>query len=396
MSLDLRIPGNPSSIHELADWLGHIKEAVEVADIELVNVASNASYAWQGGSATAFYNAVQALRRSQFVVPEFIGEAIEVFRAYANRLTRGYEYFTEIIEAAQAVGLATRGRWIEYPTTRLTYCPDPNAPYTAPPGPPPTYIISTNGYVPDPSLSPDVNEWNRYARCVRAYNEASRKVGAWEGELDQWLTVNMAPLVGRVQELSEVAQVYGALRLGSEFIIDAALEGAEARVELQLDEWRQDSADLSKAARDARDAARSGNPARQAAGDAFDFGENKMKIGDLEVKIGDVAHYSKVIPIVGNLIDISMAGYDISQGESESSVLVGLGGGALGGGIFAAVVSGPVGWVVLGTAAVGVLAAGGAQWLWESTVSLDTRESIDYWLEENVLWDPTTSTLVTG
>lgn len=402
MSLDTTIHGGPESIHALADWLQGVKDAVDSADVQMTWVASQMSYDWQGGAASAFHDAVGALRKSQFPVSDYLHDAIEVFHAYANRLSRGREYFDEILASARGVGLTVRGLVIAAPTTWLTYCPNLNPPSTA--GRAATqsaHSTLANGPTLSAPVSPDAAEYKAYLGRLSAYNDASRKVGTWEGELDQWLADHMAPLVGRVEEMSQVAKVYESLREGSEFVVDGALEAADARVAVQLTDWRIAQDTLSDLATDARDAARSGNPARRAAYEAFDFSENAVKVGDLEVKIGKVAHYSKIIPIAGKAIEISLAGYDISQGVSESSVLAGLGGGAVGGaagGVIAglALGSNPGGWAVLVVAGVGLAGGSAGSWLWEAAVSLDTRESIDYWLEENVLWDPTSATLKTG
>ncbi|WP_061962652.1 putative T7SS-secreted protein [Demequina aurantiaca] len=404
MSLDTTIHGDPESIHDLADWLDNVKSAIKTADVQMTWVATEASYAWSGSAAMAFHEAVQALRRSQFPVADYLRDAVEVFRSYANRLSRGREYFAEIRGSAQGVGLIVNGNVVEYPMTRLTYCPDLNSPYTPPPGPAPSYFIASNGYVPNPNMSPDVNEWYGHQYRLSAYNDASSKVGTWEGELDKWLAEHMAPLIGRVEEMSDAAKTFAALRTGSESTVAAALEGSSAHVDVKLKEWRAEQGVFSDIANDARDAARSGNPARRAAYEAFDFSGSDLKIGDLEVKIGSVGHYSKIIPIVGNVVDISLAGYDIAEGASESSVIAELFGGAAagaagaagGGAIAAALGSNPVGWIAAGAVVVGWAGSEAASWLWESTVDLDTRESVDYWLEENVLWDSTSGTLKTG
>lgn len=406
MSLDTTIHGDPASIHALADWLQGVKDAVDNADVQMTWVASQMAYDWQGGAASAFHDAVGALRKSQFPVSDYLHDAIEVFHAYANRLSRGREYFDAILGSARGMGLTVRGLVIAPPTTWLTYCPNMNAPATTERAAPQSaYATLVNGPSVSSPVPPDVAEYNAYLGRLSAYNDASKKVGSWEGELDQWLADRMAPLIGRIEEMSQVAQVYAALRDGSELIVDGALEAADARVVVRLADWRLTQDALSDLAKDARDAARSGNPARRAAYKAFDFSENAVKIGDLEVKIGKVAHCSKIIPIAGTVIEISLAGYDISQGVSESSVLAGLGGGAAGtaaggalGGLVATAlaVSNPIGWVAGGAVLLGAAGSAGGKWLWEATVDLDTRESIDYWIEENVLWDPTTGTLTTG
>jgi phage tail tape-measure protein len=215
----------------------------------------------------------------------------------------------------------------------------------------------------------------------------------------------MAQLVGRVDEMSQVAEIFGALRTGSEAVVRGALKGAEERYVVDMAGWRQVQAEFSDLATEARRAAHSGNPARRAAFEAFDFSANAAKIGGLEVEIGKVAKYSKIIPVAGTVIDLSLAGYDIAHGESESSVLAGLGGGFAGGAVGSAAgagaaaffgVSNPVGWVVLGAVGIGIGGSYAGKWLWEATVDLNTRESIDHWIQENVFWDPTTGTLKTG
>ncbi|MFV0253748.1 MAG: hypothetical protein ACK5H2_10500 [Beutenbergiaceae bacterium] len=302
------------------------------------------------------------------------------------------------------VGLLVDGLVIAHPTTWVTYCPDltprPELGVQTP-GP---YLVSTHGYRPDAYLSREAKQYLRYHHLLRAYTTASEKVGAWDGELDQWLAQYMAPLVAQIDDLSPIAEILARLRDGEEGLISAALAGVESRMQLQLADWRAAQNEISEQAAEIRRWRRSENPARQAAYARFNSDLSNFRISQLEIRIGTIAGVSRVVPVVGTLIDIGFTAAAIAEGASETSAIAGLVGGVAGGAAGGAIVGGaavalgsnPVGWVVAGPAALGIGGAAAGSWLWEATVPLDARESMDHWFNETFWWDSTNASLVPG
>lgn len=258
------------------------------------------------------------------------------------------------------------------------------------------YQTGSRAYRDVHGLSPEMNEWNDYSRRVEAYNEASTKVGTWEGELNQWLAEHMAPLIGEIPELSEIADVYRNLREASHTAIDVAIEGAKARVQLDMSALRVQQEGFSQAATESLEAARNGNAGRLTAYQAFDIDGTGARIGGLEAQINRAAHYSRILGSAGVVTDLAFAAYEISQGGSESAILAGVGGGLAASAIAGAAFTGPVGASVAVVVVAGAVGSRSSTWLWENTMDLGTREAVDHWLDENVFWDSTSGTLIAG
>ncbi|GMA36932.1 hypothetical protein [Demequina litorisediminis] len=369
MSISLEIPGDPAAIRTAAEWLDPtLKGSISTADIELVSTITDAQYLWTGQSGYAFNSAAQAVRRSNHQVPGYAADVAEVMRAYAGRLERGAEDFTEYASRARDEALTVTGNAIAAPTTWLKYCPDPSGPDSA-----------------------ELREWNRYTRRVEAYQDIASDVGTWWGELDAWIAEHFGPLVQRVSELQEGATALDGLTQGNEEVVGLAFEYASARTARNLAEFRTHVSDLQTQADDFQRGLRSGNPAVRAAAEAADPRGMRAGIGVLNETIAGVSKSARIIPIAGGVIEVVSAGAEIASGESPSSVGIGLvggiaGGSAVAGGIAAAGVAVPPLGVAL-LVAGGAWALGeGAQWAWEAWVPLDTREAIDDGLRDFGGW----------
>lgn len=362
MSIDARLPGSPSSVRTVAEWLESVRSAHLEVDVELAYIWGDSSHYWTGESGAAWRNTVASLRDRAGSAPGYLADAAEVFRAYANRLERTQDDFETLRFQAGEVGLHVVGTTVFPPTTRLDYCPTPDSP------------------------AADVAEYDDYLDKLASYNDLGRQVGTALGELDAWIGDNIVPLVSRVEELREIAGTVEALSgNGNEAIAGAVLDGYESFTDVRLGEWRQQHDALQEAADTFRDQLRSGNPAVRAAAEAADPRAMRDGVQELAEHIGQVSRYSRVIPVAGTVVEIVSLANDVAEGGSLSSGVAEIGGGmaggaaggVVGGAIAAALGSNPVGWVVGGVVVGGIAVGAGARWLWEAAVPLDARESVD-------------------
>lgn len=362
MSIDVRLPGSPASVRAVADWLDGIKSRMSDVDVELAYIWGDSSSYWTGESGQAWRDTVGTVRNRAMGVPGFCGDAVEVFRAYANRLERAQEDYETLRFQAGEVGLRVVGTTVFPPTTSLDYCPAPGAPEA------------------------DLAEYEDYLDKLASYNDLGTQVGSIMGQLDAWIGENIVPLVARVEELQELSGTVAALSAaGNDDLAGAALDGYDSFLNERLGDWRKEHDALQDAAETFRDQLRSGNPAVRAAAEAADPHAMRDGVEELAEQIGRVSRFSKVIPVAGTVLEIVSLATDVADGGSLTSGLAEIGGGmaggaaggALGGGIAVAIGSNPIGWVVGGVVIGGVAVGAGARWLWEAAVPLDTRESID-------------------
>lgn len=363
MGLPLTIAGDTAGIRNAAEWLDpDLRNALVDADLELSYMVGEASYQWTGESGTAFGSASQAIRRGNFAARDYPANVAEVMRAYAGRLERGADDFEGYASWAVRKGLTVWSNVIQYPTTWLSFCPDP-----------------------DGEDSPELREWNKYQEKVQAYNEVSAKVGSWWGDLEVWIAEQFSQLVADIETLQEGNAVYEGLVKGNEEVVGLALEYADARHARDLATFRQQVSSLQQKADLFQTQLRSGNPALKAAAELADPRGMRQAARALNEMIEGVSRAGKIIPVIGTVIDIVATGAEIANGGSESSAIVGLVGGIGGAGIGVAIVAG----VALPPVGVAIVVAG-ASWAvgeaatmaWEAWVPLDTRESIDAGIED--------------
>lgn len=362
MPIDARIPGDPASVRATADWLDRVKEAYTGADLELTSLWSDSNSYWTGEAGHAWRSAVGDIRSRADEVLGYLGDAVEVFRAYAARLERAQDDVATLRSQAGSVGLEVIGTNVLPPTTSLSYCPGPGAP------------------------SADLEAYDKYISLVASYNDLGTQIGTMIGELDEWVAEHMAPLVARVDTLQKLAGTVSALAAkGNESLATSVLDGYESFYDQTLSTWRKDHDALQSAAETFRDQLRSGNPALRAAAEAADPHGMRAGVEELAEQIGRVSRVTRVLPVAGNVIDVVSLAADVADGGSLSSgvaeiaggVAGGAGGAAVGGAAAAALGSNPVGWVIGGTVLGGLAVGAGARWLWEAAVPLESRESID-------------------
>lgn len=362
MSIDVRMPGSPASVRGVADWLDDVKDSWVAADVELAYIWGDSNNYWTGESGAAWRDAVGTVRSRGKSTPGFLSDAVEVFRAYANRLERAQEDYATLLFQAGEVGLQVMDTTVFPPTTTLDYCPAPGAP------------------------AADLREYDDYIDKLKSYNDLGEQVGTIMGQLDKWIGENIVPLVARVEELRDIAGTVSALAAsGNEKVAGMVLSGYDSFLQQRLSEWRGQHDAMQQAADTFRDQLRSGNPAVRAAAEAADPRGMRAGIADLAEHIGQVSKFSKVIPVAGMALEVVTLAGDVADGKSLSSGVAEIGGGMLGGaagaaaggGIAAVLGSNPVGWVVGGVVLGGLAVGAGARWLWEAAVPLDVRENID-------------------
>lgn len=362
MSIEVRMPGSPASVRAVADWLDRVRGRFGDTDVDLAAFWGDSNHYWTGEAGTAWRGAVGTVRNRALGVYGFLSDAVDVFRAYANRLERAQEDYATLLSQAKAVGLTAVGVTVFPPTTSLDYCPTTTAP------------------------AADQREYQRYLDLLASYNDLGEQLGRIMGELDSWAGDHIVPLVARVKDLQQLSGTVGSLlELGNDKIAGGVLDGYESFLDQKLGQWREAHDALQESADTFRNQLRSGNPALRAAAEAADPHAMRQGVQELAEQIGHVSKFAKVIPVAGTVLEVVTLASDVSQGDSLTSgiadILGGAAGGAAGaaagGGIAVAVGSNPVGWVVGGTVVGGLAVAAGARWLWEAAVPLDVRESID-------------------
>lgn len=362
MTVDLKIPGDPAAVHGLADWLDNLKDGVVNLDLELAHVAGNSHMYLSGETGNAFHEAATTVRECMNPVAPYLGDAADVFHAYANRLERGVRDFDSFLEQCREYGLTVYGKKVMRPTSSAEACTEPGV---------------------------DA-EWDEHMSHMRTYQDLSERVGTWWGELEEWIAENFTPLVAAVEDFAPLGTAFNGLEQGNSDIAVHVLDAKGEMLDHDLASWREHAETTQEKAAEFKRQLKSGNPAVRAAAEEANPRAMRQAMDGLLDNINDVSRVGKLIPVAGTVIEIVSAASDIASGESGSSVLVeafaGAGGGAAVGGAVAAA-GGPVGWVIAGVVVGGVAIGAGARWGWEAVVPIDVRESIDGWLYDGTsLW----------
>lgn len=369
MTLDLTVFGDPPGIRSVGDWLhSPLASTAGELDVDLAYLAADATVMWTGESGEAFYSTAQAVRSATKCVRSFANNLCEVMRAFASRLERGRAFFDEVELRAVDGGLSVVGNVIHPPTTSLTYCPGPGSP------------------------AEELALYDRYLTKLRLYNDLGSAVGQWEGETEVWVYEHFGALAGDLGDLENASSVLKALRDSDKVLIDVAFETATARTQFDLATWRSHAETRAAAYEEYKRNRRSGHPGRRAAAAEAVPQDLRRAIGEADEGVHGLARASRIISGLGIVADVGVGLYDIGQGGSPSSVGVEI---VAGSGAVVAVgtvtAGGPVVWVAGAAVVVGWAAGTGGKWLWETTVSLGTRESIDEGLRnfggDLIFWD---------
>ena len=372
MGIDLSIPGDPDAASALAEWLDpSLGDKLQETHSALTRISSESQMHWRGESGSAFRQTASKIAEGIDPVDNYARDAAEVFRAYGQRLKRGKEKFAGLAEEASNTWLIVTGEVVSLPM--------PPKQYISAPGTPPPVEYGPNGEC----IAPRPAGWYEEAR--KCYARIADEVGKWWGELQDWITEHLVPLIGRAHDFDVLNAVTETLRSGNE-VVFATLLGTSNRP------WEERLALFESSAKDARadydlfdKRLRSGDPRVSSLAEGTSKPEIRAGIDDLDTKIKGLKVGTRILPGIGLAIDVGGAVIDVASGESVSSTGAGLAGGLIGGGattgsaalLAGAGVSIPGGAVIVAAAIVTVLAAEGAKWAWEEAVPLDVREAID-------------------
>lgn len=367
MGVDLTIPGDANAVHTLADWLDpKLADNVHETYDALRGMASESQMHWLGESGSAFRQSTNKVADGIDPVDSYSRDAAEVFRAYAQRLKRGKETFAGYADDARNDWLIVTGNIISMPMPPKQYITAPGAPLPVEYGP--------NGEC----IAPRPAGW--YEEATKTYKRIANDVGKWWGDLEDWITEHMVPLIARATDFDTLNAVTTTLQKGNEVIFNSLLGTSNLPWEEQLAQFETSAREYQTDFDKFHERLRSGDPRVKSLAVGTSKAEILAHIDDLDTKIKGLKIGTRILPGIGTAIDVGGAVVDVANGGSISTAGAGLLGGAVGGGAVALAASGsaiPGGVIVVAGAIVAVVVAEGAKWAWESSVPLDVREAID-------------------
>lgn len=367
MGVDLTIPGDPSAIHALADWLDP-KLADDLNETyDALRIATNRSMLhWKGASGDAFQQTAYKIVEGIDPVDNYARDAAEAFRAYAQRPKRGQSTFADYADRA-------RERWLIF-AGNVVSMPMPPKQYISAPGTPPPIEYGPNGEC----IAPRPAGW--YEEAKQCYAQIAEDVGTWWGDLTDWVIEHLVPLIARASDFDTLSAVTATLSKGNEVIFNSLLGTSNMPWEERLAAFETEAKKYQEDFSKFDERLRSGDPSVKALAKGTSKAEILEHLDDLSSKIKGLKVGTRILPGIGTAIDVGGAVVDVANGGSISTAGVGLAGGAAGAGAatFAAAGSAvPGGVVVVAAALAAVLVAEGSKWAWEEWVPLDVREAID-------------------
>ncbi|TGO05261.1 hypothetical protein [Serinibacter arcticus] len=372
MSIDTDIPGDPDQIREAADWLDPTaKGAVDDATAD-VHMSFQGSYGhWFSLSGESYRSTLSLLVEAGDDVASLCGDVAEKLRSYAGQLERMAGHFADHRDRARTSGIPVSDKTINPPVSTVPYCPADED-------------------------DPRWEEWEAHLERVETFNDIADDVGTRWGELEKWIEENLTAFIIGVPT-TPASDLIAALKEGNESLLTTYVDGTTRQWERNVLDLQNQSTDLAEAAKEFKRELRSGNPAVKAAAAAANPSGMKVDAEELADAARRLGRAGKVLPIVGPVLDVVLAGSDIAQGDSPSSVGIELVGGVAGGALaVGALALAGVTLPVWGTAAVvggAALAVGwGAKWAYEEIVPQDVREAIDAGIRDTAsgAWDATT------
>lgn len=371
MSIDTKLEGSPTQVHDVADWLEKLKKGLETAGDDVVAARKRSSSAWEGATADAYYDLATDLTKATDEIHDRAKDAAVITRAYAQQLRWRQEDMADHRDTARKGGLVVNGTVIEEP-----------APAAAVPG---LAADATPDQAAAWQQAKDAHD--EAVRTIDVWNDAVQKVQGTFDQLDTWVRDNLINPTREALLPSLARGLLAAAKAPDSYlgIGENVFEGKAAALEGKAD-----------AAAEALARRRSGSPAISAGKAApTESGLKNAKkpgtrAGNLLEEAEGAARWAKVLKWGGPVVAAGMGGYQIAQGDSPSRVGIeivgGIAGGILGGafvaaGVTAAAVTLPV-WgtaavVGLGAAAIGGGIAWGAGKAYEAWVPQDVREKID-------------------
>lgn len=372
MSIDTHIPGDPAQIRTMADWLDPTaKAAVDDASRDVQNIFQASYGHWNSFSGESYRSTLTLLVSAGDEVESLCADVAEKLRSYAGQLERMAGHFADHRDTATAEGIPVDGETINPPVADVPYCPSSEE-------------------------DPHWPAWERHLDRTETYNEIAEDVGTRWGDLEEWVEEHLTAFIAEVPT-TPASDLMVALQETNEILLTTYVDGTERQWERNVIELQNRSTELREAANEFRRDLRSGHPAVRAAAEAANPSGMRIEAGALEEAAERLGRSGRVLPIVGPVLDVVLAGSDIAQGESPSSVGIEFLGGALGG-AGAAVLIGAAGvtlplWGTVAIVGGAALVVGwGASWAYESLVPQDVRESIDAGIRDTVgeAWDATT------
>ena len=368
MSFDTLIEGNAASVQALASWVTQFEIAVKGTVSDTEQSLKQSGSLWQGRAAEGYRAYAKDLIQVAERIAEAASEVADRFSAYGQQLGWRQEDMAQHRARAAAGGLIVSGTIVEQPPVAMR--------------PPP---IMT-GPDPDPAILHDYNQreaaYNEALRKQELYAEVKSRVSNTYDTLDEWIAVNLV-----TDGISEAVAPSGVMASG--VATSAEVLGITLDASTTVFEKRSEQIMAAAVARATRDAGgRSGNPAVRS-GDKAPHNENIQKRLDRRKApqtSKTLLKWSKRLGLVGTVVTVASAGYELAGGASPSSLAVEAVGGAVGGAIGGAIgakiglAGGPVG-VAIGAAAGGVvgglIGSTAAVWGYETLVPLATRDKID-------------------
>lgn len=371
--IDTTVEGTPSSVRAAATFLGTtLKDAVEDAGDDAQGGRSRALGSWDGEASAAYRGFGRELVQAADDQVGHLREAKEKFDAYAGKLERTQTRMGTRRGEASAAGLVVNAMVIERPADAVALTD---------PGPGASTAQSDQH-------TADTAAYDAQVIKIETYNRLHGEVAEDHESLAQWVHDNLDAFWTVVNEPSGATVLADVLQKLPSALTGAAFDGRARALRERAAASRTESARLREDAREARASRRSGNPARRAAGAGVDVPGNRSTARTLDALAEGTETVARRLPIIGTVLTLGMAGADIANGESPSTVIVGEVGGIVGGVVGAAAVvavvgaGAPVIAVAAGAAVVGIGVGLAAEYAYENWVPDDVRESIDEGLED--------------
>lgn len=364
--IDLTIPGSPSGLYELADWLVAKVAAPSQEILDRLSKSSDSSEEfWNGRTGDAFRDTATAVKTASEPVKVYADDLTEVLRAYARRLERGADKFADLRDRALKTTLLISDNQIAMPME------------------PPSFATPAGTPVPIPldgtgACNPTAGE--SYAEAQELYKEIAHEVGEWWGTLDSWVDEHFTPLMARVTDFDPLVQAVETLQLGNDIVRGTLLDLAGAPWENRLAAFETAAKNAQVYSDEYYNKLKAGDPRVRAAAAKASKQEVQAIADALADKVSKLKVGTKILPGVGIVVDIVIASAEVANGGSVSAEVVGILVGTLVGTGSAASLPArrfPPLIVAIAASAAALAAAEAATKAYEEGVPLDVREAID-------------------
>ncbi|WP_404352343.1 hypothetical protein LG324_05370 [Phycicoccus jejuensis] len=378
--IDTDLPGSFASLQAASSWLADLADAMDGAGDDAVAARSAAAADWDGASHAAYNAHVSEVITAGDARVGVVRRCAHAVDTYAWELQACQAEMAAHRARAAAGGLAVVGATIEAPPAAFD------------PGPP--LLMATPAQ--QRQYDNDQDAFTGRLEQNELYEQLRIDVRATYDRLDACVTATLAPAQEEAASDSGLKALLAKAKAAAERTGNAIDFGGTAFTvrERDLRKAADRAATALAASRSRNPAVRSGRVPPSARGLA-NAAKPGTKAANLIAEAGEVARWGKVLKFGGPVLGVVSSGIALANGESPSSVGVGLVAGlaagvATGAVVAAGVVTAPV-WVTAGAVVViGGVVAWGATKAWETWVPEDVRESIDD--GARAAWDWTTDT----